>query len=185
MSVNLVFETHSLTEDNERGVATGWLEGKLSESGRRLARELGERRRPDSPAAVFTSDLARALETATIAFGESGVPILNDWRLRECNYGALNGMPSEQLHRERARHLDEPFPEGESWRQAVDRHRSFLEDIARLYDGERVVVIAHLATWWALDHFLTGTSLDALLLDPPTWQEGWHYTLPAGLALPR
>ncbi|MFD0889954.1 hypothetical protein ACFQ08_35890 [Streptosporangium algeriense] len=39
MPVDLVFETHSISEDNERGVATGWLPGRLSERGRALAAE--------------------------------------------------------------------------------------------------------------------------------------------------
>jgi len=38
----VVFETHSITVDNERGVATGWLPGELSERGRDVARELGQ-----------------------------------------------------------------------------------------------------------------------------------------------
>ena len=62
--VRIVFETHSLTVDNERGIATGWLGGALSARGRALAEELGERRRDDGIDAVFASDLARAVETA-------------------------------------------------------------------------------------------------------------------------
>jgi hypothetical protein len=31
MLVDIIFETHSRTEDNENGIATGWLPGKLSE----------------------------------------------------------------------------------------------------------------------------------------------------------
>ncbi|WP_206184869.1 hypothetical protein [Thermoactinospora rubra] len=42
----LIYETHSITVDNERGIATGWLPGELSPRGRELAGELGERRRP-------------------------------------------------------------------------------------------------------------------------------------------
>ena len=61
MSTQIVFETHSLTEDNDRGRATGWLDGRLSERGRALARELGERRANDNIAAVFVSDLGRRL----------------------------------------------------------------------------------------------------------------------------
>src|SRR5439155_18343185 len=60
MSVAIVLETHSVSTDNELGIATGWLDGRLSERGRRLAQELGERRRTDDIAAVFTSDLRRA-----------------------------------------------------------------------------------------------------------------------------
>jgi broad specificity phosphatase PhoE len=94
MSVAIVYETHSTTLDNERGFATGWLPGELSPVGRENAADLGRRRRNYAIDAVFTSDLTRALETARIAFGDSGVPIIQDARLRECNYGDLNGAPS-------------------------------------------------------------------------------------------
>ena len=43
-SVEIVFETHSTTTDNERWVASGWLDGQLSPLGHRQAKELGERR---------------------------------------------------------------------------------------------------------------------------------------------
>jgi 2,3-bisphosphoglycerate-dependent phosphoglycerate mutase len=113
MTVEIVFETHALTEDNERGVATGWLPGRLSERGRVLAAELGVRRR-DEVSAVFCSDLARAAETAEVAV--PGASILPDWRLRECDYGALNGTPSSDF--DKRAYLDVRFPGGESWREA-------------------------------------------------------------------
>ena len=93
MSVAVVFETHSTSIDNELGIATGWNQGELSETGRLQARQLGERRRDDGIAVAFTSDLHRAVETAAIAFAGSSLPVVPDRRLRECNYGALNGMP--------------------------------------------------------------------------------------------
>jgi broad specificity phosphatase PhoE len=43
MAIELVFETHSTTEDNELGRATGWLPGRLSEQGRVQALQLGQR----------------------------------------------------------------------------------------------------------------------------------------------
>ena len=85
MSTQIVFETHSTSEDNEAGRATGWLPGRLSSSGHRHARQLGERRRNDGIDAVFTSDLRRAVETAELAFAETSIPVLHDWRLRECD----------------------------------------------------------------------------------------------------
>src|SRR4051794_35677229 len=97
MAVEIVYETHSLSTDNDAGVATGWLSGRLSAKGRQLAEELGERRRADGISAVFVSDLRRAVETAEIAFAGSGIPVHQDSRLRECNYGDLNGMPVAHL----------------------------------------------------------------------------------------
>jgi broad specificity phosphatase PhoE len=174
-TIEIVFETHSTSEDNERGVATGWLPGRLSAAGREQAREMGERRRDDGFDAVLTSDLARAVETTTIAFAGAATPILHDWRLRECDYGRKNGMPVAELHGGRRRHVDEPYPGGESWRQAVDRVGRLLPDLPVRWDGCRVLLVGHTATRWALDHFLAGAALEDLLDAPFEWQPGWEY----------
>lgn len=173
--IELVYETHSVTVGNEQGIATGWLPGRLSEAGRGFARALGERRRDDGLTVVFTSDLARAVETAEIAFGGSGIPVREDRRLRECNYGELNGRPVPEIDVERMRRIDEPFPGGESYRQVVDRTASFLADLSPDFDAARVLVIGHSANRWALEHLLLGTPLEDLVLAPFEWQEGWTY----------
>lgn len=136
-----VFETHSWSEDNDAGTASGWNHSRLSPTGRGLAEELGERRRYDGISVVLTSDLRRAAETAEIAFADSAVPILRDWRLRECNYGEGNGMPAAELHKDKSVYLDEPYPGGESWRQAVRRCASVLDDVHKYWEGQRVLII--------------------------------------------
>ena len=177
MTTEIVFETHAISTDNEAGIATGWLEGQLSEEGRRLARRLGERRRGEWIDTVYTSDLGRAIETAELAFGDSGIPIRRDARLRECNYGLLNGGPVFEVERDRIKRIDEPFPGGESYRQTVDRMRSFLGDVALEHGSGRIVVIGHSATRWALDHLLKGVPLEVLVGTSFEWQEGWLYEL--------
>ena len=178
MAIELVYETHSTTIDNETGIATGWHEGRLSDRGRMQAAELGERRRDDGLAAAFTSDLGRAIETAEIAFAESELPVHHDWRLRECNYGELNGAPVAEIDEPgRVRRIDEPFAGGESYRQVVDRTRAFLTDLVAELDGERVLVIAHAANRWSLQHLLLGEPLEKLVAAPFDWQEGWLYRL--------
>src|SRR5262245_47918044 len=121
MPIEIVFETHALTEDNERGIATGWLPGQLSTRGRENAAQMGQRRRDDGISAVFTSDLRRAAQTAEIAFGATDIPILCDWRLRECDFGQRNGTPTADILDDREQHIDKPYPGGESHRQAVHR----------------------------------------------------------------
>ena len=179
MAIELVFETHSITEDNEWGRATGWLPGRLSPRGRELARELGLRGRDDGIAAVFSSDLRRAAETAMLAFEDAAVQVLLDWRLRECDYGQRNGMPVAELHASRSDHLDRPYPGGESWRQAVARAARLLDDLPLRWDGQRVLVIGHVATRWTLDHVLGGVPLEELAAADFAWQPGWEYRLPA------
>ncbi|HZQ80435.1 MAG TPA: histidine phosphatase family protein [Gaiellaceae bacterium] len=167
--MRVVFETHSTSEDNERGIATGWLGGALSDTGRAQARELGERRRDVS--AVYASDLNRAVETAQLAF--PGRTVHLDWRLRECDYGDWNGMPRARLDVERAARVDVPFPGGESWRQAVARVDGFLAELAT--DG--AVVIGHIATRWAFEQRCRGRSLEELAAEEFLWQPGWEYSL--------
>lgn len=180
MAVQLVYETHAITTDNEAGIATGWLPGTLSKRGRETAAELGARRRDDGIAAVCASDLARAVETARIAFEGSSIPIHHDARLRECNYGRLNGTPVSDLAPRRIRHIDEPWPDGESYRQVVDRTGSLLADLVRRWDGARLVLIAHSANRWALEHLLLGRDLGDLVTADFAWQPGWEFVLPAG-----
>ena len=175
MSLDLVYETHSLTEDNEFGIATGWLPGKLSAEGRRLSAELGERRTVDGIVAVYVSDLERAVETARIAFAGTHLSVFEDARLRECNYGELNGAPVSVIAAERAGRIDLPFPAGQSYRDVVHQTEDFLRDLRAARDGQRVLVISHSANKWAFDCLLNGARLEDLVDAPFGWQEGWIY----------
>jgi broad specificity phosphatase PhoE len=178
MSIEIVFETHSLSEDNERGIATGWLPGRLCAGGRENAAQMGRRRRGDGIATIFSSDLRRAVETAQIAFGDTGIPILYDWRLRECDYGELNGTPSSEIRRDRERYLDRPYPSGETRRQAVRRVAGLLTDLPTRWAGQRVMVIGHVATHNALEHVANGVSVEELTAAEFDWrEEGWEYLL--------
>jgi broad specificity phosphatase PhoE len=178
MSIEIVFETHALSEDNEHGVATGWLPGHLSERGRANAADMGRRRRDDGIAAVFSSDLRRAAETAEIAFGDSDIPILYDWRLRECDFGTRNGSPAADVKRDRLEYCDRPYPGGESHDEAIARVARCLADLPTRWAGRRVMVIGHLATYRALEHWTTGRAVRELVAASFEWQaEGWEYRL--------
>lgn len=177
--LTLLFETHSWSEDNERGIATGWLPGALSTRGRELAREMGARHRDSNLAAVFTSDLGRAVETATIAFSSSAIPILKDARLRECDFGDLNGRPVALHEGRRATFTERPYPNGQSYRQVQEQVRSFLLDLMRDYEGQTVLAIGHAATRWSLDALLLGRPLERSVDAPFNWQPGWTYRLTA------
>jgi len=177
MPIDIGFVTHELTEDNESGHATGWLPGTLSAQGRTNAARVGSRSVCARIDAVFTSDLARAVETVELAFPESSIPIVKDWRLRECDYGTLNGAPAAEVHGARGAYLERPYPQGESWSQAVARVGRFLQDLPVRWAGRRILVVGHVATRWGLEHFLNGTDLATLVGEEFVWQEGWEYVL--------
>jgi broad specificity phosphatase PhoE len=177
MGVEIVFESHARTEDNENGIATGWLPGRLSEGGRESAVALGLRRREDDLAAVFVSDLARAVETVDTAFSATDLPIFKDWRLRECDYGVLNGAASLEVHGDRGAHLEVPYPDGESWRLATDRVGRVFPDLSSQWNGRRVLLIGHVATRWALERVINGRTLEDLASEDFVPQQSWEYRL--------
>ena len=84
-------------------------------------------------------------------------------------------MPASKLHAGRIEHLDQPYPGGESWRQAVHRVSRFLSDLPLRWNGCRVLVIGHVATRWGLDHYVNGVPLEELAREDFAWQEGWEY----------
>ncbi|HEV8573383.1 MAG TPA: histidine phosphatase family protein [Dehalococcoidia bacterium] len=179
MTVEIIFEYHSTSVDNEARIASGWRDPSLSSKGREQAKELGERRRGDHVDAVFCSDLRRAVETAEVAFGAS-IPIHSDNRLREYNYGTMTGSPPDVIHSERPCRVDTPFPESESLRDVANRVRRFLDDLARDCDSTCVVVIGHGATKLALDHLLGGMPLEEAAAQTFTWEAippSWRYVL--------
>lgn len=177
--LRIIFETHSTSLDNESGIASGQIDIDLSPLGVRQARELGIRRRDDKIEVVYASDLRRSWRTAEIAFGGTGVPIVRDARLRECDYGEINGRPVAEVDGYRARAVHDPFPGGESYMQAVERVRAWLE-VVRRRPERRVLVIAHRATFYALEHLLSGVPLDAAVNARFSWQPGWEYTAANG-----
>jgi broad specificity phosphatase PhoE len=179
VNVEIIFEYHSTSTDNEAGIASGWSDPALSAAGHERATELGERRWGERIDAVFCSDLTRAVETAELAFGER-VDVHHDRRLREYDYGTMTRAPAEEVHAERPVRVETPFPAGESLRDVAKRVQGFLDDLARDWDGKRVVVIGHGATKLALDHLLGGMTLEEAAGQPFTWEPvppSYHFVL--------
>ena len=92
MPVTITYFVHGTTTDNEQHLGTGWLPGELSALGIEQSKKLREQVSDERFDVVFCSDLKRAVDSAKFAF-EGTYEIIPDNRLRECNYGDLNGKP--------------------------------------------------------------------------------------------
>jgi broad specificity phosphatase PhoE len=174
--ITIIFETHSTTVDNEAKLAAGWYDVALSDLGEQQAKQLGERRAGEHFDAIFCSDLQRSYNTAKLAFGDK-FPIVQDERLRECNYGSLNRTPKADVEAMREQALTVPFPDGESYEDTSQRMKSFLQDLLKDYDGKTVMIVGHRATQYGLDQWAKGMSLHDAVLAPWQWQPGWKYEL--------
>ena len=77
----------------------------------------------------MSSDLARAVATVDLAFDGSACRSTTDARLRECDYGELNGAPVEVVHARRRARVDTPFPGGQSYREVAAGVDALLDEL--------------------------------------------------------
>jgi broad specificity phosphatase PhoE len=175
--MTLWFETHATSLDNEAQLASGWFDVALSPLGELQARELGERRRGLGLTAVYCSDLRRSYETAEIAFAGTGVPIVRDARLRECDYGAMTRQPTAVVEARRLDAIEIPFRDGESYLAATARVAAWLRDAKDQHPTDTILLIGHRATFYALEHLCRGRQLEEVIAAPWKWQPGWRYDM--------
>ena len=173
----ITYFVHGTTTDNEHGIATGWLPGELSEKGKLQAIELGKQVQDKKFDIVFCSDLQRAVDSAQLGFS-SKYKIIQDNRLRECNYGSMNGKP-HTFKDSMDDYIDHPFPNGESYKDVEARMKSFLEFLKQAYDNKHVAIVAHKAPQLALNVLLKGKTWQQAIAEDwrktKAWQPGWEY----------
>lgn len=173
--MKIYFAAHSTTTDNEKEIASGWKDVELSDLGVEQSKEMGERFKDIKIDLICTSDLRRAIDTVKIAFGDK-IPIVIDKRLRELNYGDLNGAPSGTVHSMVMGAIKEPFPNGESCEQAMIRLHEFYNELKEKYWDKTILVVGHRATQYGLDT-MTGKSIEECLSVPFKWQPYWEYNI--------
>ncbi len=178
MTVKITYFVHGTTTDNETGLATGWLPGELSAAGAQQARQLGEQVADKHFDVVFCSDLRRAIDSARLGFSHK-YTIIQDRRLRECNYGALNGQPTAQFKSRLTEYVEQPFPGGESYHDVERRLARFVEFLRQNYQGKHVAIVAHQAPQLALNVLLRGKTWPQAIQEDwrktGAWQPGWDY----------
>ncbi len=88
----LVLLRHGQTEWNAGSRMQGQLDTDLTDLGRNQAAAAAEVLAKRQPVAIVSSDLRRALDTATALGDRAGVPVRVDQRLRETHLGDWQGL---------------------------------------------------------------------------------------------
>lgn len=178
MALKITYFVHGTTTDNEAGIATGCSPGRLSQKGIKQSEDLAKTVRKIAFNGIFASDLARAIDSAKLAF--PGNNIITDRRLRECNYGDFTGKSADIVDRMTLGCVITPFPGGESYRDVEKRVRLFLEEISAKYDNRHIAIVSHRGPQLAMDVLCKGKSWsEAIASDwrhTKKWQPGWEYT---------
>ena len=127
---------------------------------------------------IFISDLVRAIESANIAF--PNVLKIQDKRLRECNYGDLDGEAKHLIVYEE--HIDDSFPNGESLIDVENRIRDFfINYLLENYKGKTIGIIAHRAPQLAFEVITKNISWEEANKNDwkktGDWKPGWEYDI--------
>ena len=181
MAIKITYFVHGTTTDNEKEISSGWSDVGLSELGIKQSINLKEQTKDKVFDVVFCSDLQRAVKSAELAWGGM-YQIIPDARLRECNYGRLNGASSEIVEpMQESECIEKPFPEGESYEDVKSRIADFLEFLKKNYDGKSVAIVGHKAPQLSLDVLLKNKTWTQALAEDwrktKSWRPGWEYEL--------
>lgn len=177
--IELTYFVHGTTYDNELKRASGWLPGELSEKGITQAIALAKIIKDEYFDVVISSDLNRAIESSKLDFYNRDIDMIRDPRIRECNYGSLDGKDASLVVYHE--HIKERFPDGESLEAVEERLRSFIKYLKENYDGKKVAIVAHRAPQLALDVILKNMSWKEAIANDwrntKNWQPGWKYII--------
>jgi broad specificity phosphatase PhoE len=145
----LLLVRHGETDWNRDGRWQGGSDTSLNDVGREQARALADRLDGDI-AAVYSSDLARARETADIVAAKLGLAVQIDPRLRERGFGSWEGLTITEIeerfadaHRRWLAGEGAGADDAEPFEDFFVRVSDFLADVLRLHPEEEVLVISH------------------------------------------
>jgi len=164
---------HGKTVWNAERKIQGSADIELTTEGRALAVAVSEAIRDMHFDAVYASPLKRAYETACILRGARALPVVRDDRIKELNFGVLEGTSFDNIQSE---DCDPKFSvffthpelyqrpeEGESLEELCARAADFIEDIKKRHSSDaRVMIVAHGAVNKAMLKHLRGLEMKDL-----------------------
>ena len=158
----------------------GKLDIGLNEKGRSQAERLGaalaKNQAHEPIAAIYSSDLWRAYDTAMAISKATGVPVVTDEGLRERGFGVFEGKTYAEIESDwpemalRWRQRDPDFhPEGgESLTLFRDRVLTASQALTARHPGEQIAIVAHGGVMDVLYRAATQQGIQA----PRTWALG-------------
>jgi len=149
VATTLLVARHGETDWNLERRWQGHAESDLSAKGREQAKTLGEQLRPRGIAAIYSSDLRRARDTAGIVGDELGLPVRVEQALREVDVGEWSGLTTDEIEARYPEGVARRRSGGTGWEQgeSVDamsaRIAAALVELALAHEGQTVLVVTH------------------------------------------
>ena len=160
----ILLARHGETDWNREGRFQGHADPPLNRTGRAQAVDLSVALMAEQLAAVYSSPLRRALETAEVLAASHGLEPVPVDDLREVDVGSWSGLTrpevEERFPAQFARWLDygQGWEDGETYEEMGRRAVDALLRLAAAHDGERVLAVTHGGPIRAAFAFADGTT---------------------------
>lgn len=144
-SMKIYFVRHGQTQYNIEKRFTGQADVPLTEGGKQQARDLA-RDLPLDFTMIYSSDRIRCKETAAILNEKLNAPVMYDERLRERNFGSLEGkfradVDPAIIEKDKNQQYDYRPYGGESADDVKSRVFSFIADLQKNYKDKKILVV--------------------------------------------
>lgn len=168
--MRLIMTRHGETEENLECILQGHLPGHLTEKGREQAICLAKRLRDERIDVIYSSDLARAADTAReIARFHRGAPLMLVKELRERNLGELQGKrydeagwDGEEMKERFFMKIEGQHDGVETWEEMRQRSEDFIHGLIKKHKDDSVLVVAHAGINNAIVYTITGKMTEEL-----------------------
>ena len=148
---DIVFVRHGETDWNQERRVQGSLGASINDAGREQARALARALWEVPLQAVYSSTLARAIETASYLAGPHSLNVATDARLNEIHHGDWEGIPEAEIpdlalyRRWREDPTSSTLPGAESLESVHERAVSAMKEIVARHNPEQglIAVVSH------------------------------------------
>ena len=135
--VKIIITRHGETEENKQGILQGHLPGVLSNLGIEQAKQLAKRLKNERIDLIFSSDLARASDTAKeIAKLHPEIKLFLVPELRERDQGTITGKSIKEIDWNKPR-------DTEKSEAMLKRASSFISNLIKKYPDKTVLLVGH------------------------------------------
>jgi alpha-ribazole phosphatase len=170
ISTRFILIRHGETDWNKDDRFRGRSDIPLNERGRAQSEQISRVLANEKIAAVYSSPLPRAMQTAEPLAQKLGLSVQARADLLDIDYGAWEGMPRDEIqakfHDLYEVWLKAPgrvrFPGGESTRQVRNRVENLLRELSEDHLGETVALVSHRVTCHVILCYALGLSNDAI-----------------------
>lgn len=149
--MRLILVRHGETRWNQENRVLGHTEIELNEKGRKQAERLALTLKDETLAAIYSSPLRRARETAGEIARFHGLEVVTDDALKEVDAGELDGLTYQEMMERYGDFLKEwikndpslKMPGGESMAELQQRAWPVVERIVRDHPDGVVILVSH------------------------------------------